>query len=212
MYIQCVYMSKFYNCILHFFFMLVQYRCTCTVQCYYCVWFCRTSGAAPDSLKYEEDTFQQLEKNVYHGIRKALQGNKKSLHHLGQIFYPKSPSLEPSSLSYHSLTMPRRKKQVPKDVTKSASPSASPRTHSRIRSDISDLVKIHTEEGLREEGEYDQEEVIAEEAEEDSLGDQEEKVEVKKLSDPLIPSIDLEVNVTIHIDSGSIVLHSEDVG
>lgn len=46
---------------------------------------------------------------------------------------------------------------------------------------------------------------------ESSVDKEKEKVTPPKHSEPLIPSINIELNVTINVDSGSIVLHSEDL-
>ncbi len=94
----------------------------------------------------------------------------------------------------------------------------SPRTHARHRSDItSDVKRLMKNEEFRdpfssaanlddlvEDNENDQEKNNISEG--SAKGEQ----TVPKVSEPLIPSIDIEINVTINIDSGQMVLLSED--
>lgn len=210
------------------------------------------SGAEPDSLRSEEDTFQRLEKDLYRGIRRVLRGKKISLQQLGQILYPRSPAVDLSKRrSLHSLTLPRRRLltdysnvESGSSIHSKATPDTSPaRKHLRYKSDISELLKdIKTEEenGTQEseqDSEQDNEQLLAaralsqqsvdtikedteKEVAEDAIQNEDEVIDSKKQkkdtlrqqSEPLIPSIDIEINVTISIDCGSIVLHSEDIG
>lgn len=204
----------------------------------------RLSGAEPDSLRSAEDTFQQLEKNLYRGIRRVLRGKKISLHQLGQILYPRSPAVDRHKrTSVHSLTLPRRRLLTHHQGMETSSHAVhsrattvaeTPRTHARFKSDISDLMKVinvedtspHEQESehllaaramsqqsvdtIEEEtGKEDKEEF---DGEDDKESTEQKKTTSKQSSEPLIPSIDIEINVTISIDCGSIVLHSEDVG
>ena len=106
-------------------------------------------------------------------------------------------------------------------------------SHSRHRSDISSdvLRMIHMEqEGpspavspahsvteqphLRSSHSLEavQEENVEESVSEEFVQSDHEKKESPRRFEPLIPSINIEVNVTINIDSGSVILHSEDLG
>lgn len=57
-----------------------------------------------------------------------------------------------------------------------------------------------------------QEENVNESVPEEFIPSDHEKRESPRRFDSLIPSINIEVNVTINIDSGSVILHSEDLG
>ena len=204
----------------------------------------RLSGAEPDSLRSEEDTFQQLEKNLYRGIRRVLRGKKISLQQLGQILYPRSPAVDHTKRrSLHSLTLPRRRLLTHHQGMESSltpltmhsrgmADTKTTRTHTRFKSDISELLKgiqvdedTSTEQGSEEqlaatqqsvdtinENTEKKEEPVERTFSEEEKIKQEKKDLSKQQSEPLIPSIDIEINVTINIDCGSIVLHSEDVG
>ena len=207
----------------------------------------RLSGAEPDSLRSEEDTFQQLEKNLYRGIRRVLRGKKISLQQLGQILYPRSPAVDHNKRrSLHSLTLPRRRllthhqgmesSPTPLIMHSRGMPDTkTSRTHTRFKSDISELLKgiqvdedSCTEQGSQEllaaraasqqsvdtisETTVEKEGPVERTLSEEKESRQEKKDLSKQQSEPLIPSIDIEINVTINIDCGSIVLHSEDVG
>ena len=111
-----------------------------------------------------------------------------------------------------------------------------PRTHVRHKSDITDVVTVlRMEEGLQtfemrpedisvrknpaqlqNQGALSvkviEEEAIDESSEEENLTNTMSKNFSTKTSDSLFPSIDIEVNVTISIDSGSILLHSGTTG
>ena len=100
----------------------------------------------------------------------------------------------------------------------------SPHTHVRHRSDITPDVKrmMAMEEGLSspienptplsEEYIHDSKEsleTVQEEIGEKKIEEESEKGD-NKMFEPLIPSIDIEMNVTVNVDSGSVILHSED--
>ena len=218
----------------------------------------RLSGVEPDSLKSEEDTFQQLEKNLYRGIRRVLRrpGKGATLQQLGQILYPRSPLLD--STKRKTMTLPRRRLLTHQSDLEVASPlivpsveSKRPRTHTRFKSDMSaellrvismeeeeagphgecvnllaaraasqqsvdtiqeEIVKEDEKEKVEQEMEKEEEEGEEEEEEEEEESKGQKKDPSKQPSEPLIPSIDIEVNVTINVDCGSIILHSEDVG
>ena len=90
--------------------------------------------------------------------------------------------------------------------------SHSPRTHARHRSDITPDVKrlMKMEDDLEDTplnssamGSLEE----VEEGREEEEGDSESGP-----GEPLIPSIDIEINVTINVDSGQVKLYSEDLG
>ena len=95
----------------------------------------------------------------------------------------------------------------------------SPRTHARHRSDITPDVRrlMKNEEGFvfQESVSRNLDSVIEgneNNQESGKVGGAQNKgmTEPTKVSEPLIPSIDIEVNVTINIDSGQMALLSED--
>ena len=97
---------------------------------------------------------------------------------------------------------------------------ASPRTHIRHRSDITpDVRRLIKREEENEElltqsittpSVGSLEAVVEGNEPDEEVGGARNKVGGAKASEPLIPPIDIEINVTINVDSGQVVLLSED--
>ena len=74
---------------------------------------CRLTGAAPDSLKSEEDTFHKIEMDLVRGLRRVFRkGRGITIQQISQILSPRSSLSQPASIRKRigpSSTLPRKR-------------------------------------------------------------------------------------------------------